>query len=66
MRRIRFNAAVTLDGFLAASDGSFEWIVADPAIDFAALFQTFDTIAMGRRTFEVLLREGNGGALGAC
>ena len=34
----------------------------DPAIDFAAFFKEFDTVLMGRRTFE-MARQGAGSAL---
>jgi dihydrofolate reductase len=53
MRRLRYNLAPTLDGFLADPDGGYGWIIMDPAIDFAALFAEFDTFVMGRKTFEV-------------
>jgi dihydrofolate reductase len=52
MRRLRYQVAVSLDGFIADSDGAFDWIPTDPDIDFAALFAQFDTFLMGRLTFE--------------
>jgi dihydrofolate reductase len=61
MRRLRFNVAVSLDGFIARLDGSFDWIVEDPSIDFDALLAEFDTLLMGRKTFEVLQSQGSGG-----
>jgi dihydrofolate reductase len=53
MRKLRYNVAMTLDGFIADPDGGYDWIVMDPAIDFAAMFREFDTFVMGRKTFEV-------------
>ena len=53
MRRLRYNVAMSLDGFIARADGSYDWIVMDEAIDFDALFAEFDTLVMGRKTFEV-------------
>jgi len=53
MRRLRYGVAMSLDGFIAGSNGEHDWIVPDPAIDFAAIFARFDTLLMGRRTFEV-------------
>jgi dihydrofolate reductase len=53
MRRIRSNMAVSLDGYIAGPGGEFDWIIMDPAIDFAALFAQFDTVLIGRKTFEV-------------
>ena len=47
--------ASSLDGFIAAEDGSYDWIPMDPDIDFPALFARFDTLVMGRLTYEVML-----------
>lgn len=63
MRRLRYNVATSLDGFIADPDGGYDWIVADPTVDFDALFAKFDTALMGRRTFETLLARGTGGVL---
>ena len=52
MRRIRYQVACSLDGYIAGPNGEYDWIVMDPDIDFAALFSQFDTLLMGRRTFE--------------
>lgn len=54
-RRLRYQVAASLDGFIAAEDGSYDWIPMDPEIDFAALFAQFDTLVMGRATYEVML-----------
>lgn len=53
MRRLRYNVAMSLDGFIAGPSGEHDWFVADPALDFAAIHAQFDTLLMGRRTFEV-------------
>ena len=58
MRRLRYNVAVSLDGFIARPGGEYDWIVMDPSIDFAAIFREFDTLVMGRRTFEVVQAQG--------
>jgi len=52
MRRLRYQVAVSLDGYIGAPDGSYDWIIMDPSIDFAAIYQQFDAMLMGRRTFE--------------
>ena len=62
-RRLRYQVAVSLDGFIAGPNGEFDWIVMDPAIDFAALFKEFDTAVMGRKTYEVLTAQGGHGAM---
>ena len=53
MPRIRYQVAMSLDGYIAGPKGESDWIIMDPDIDFAALFAQFDTFLMGRRTFEV-------------
>ena len=50
--RIRYQVAVSLDGYIAGPKGDADWIIMDPDIDFEALFAQFDTFLMGRRTFE--------------
>ena len=52
MRRIRYKVAASLDGFIAGPDGEADWIATDPDIDFNAIFKQFDTLLVGRRTFE--------------
>ena len=53
MRRLRYSVAATLDGFIADPDGGYDWIIMDEAIDFAAMFEEFDTFVMGRKTWDV-------------
>jgi len=65
MRRLRYGVAMSLDGFIAGPNGEYDWIVIDPAIDFAAIFAQYDTLLMGRRTFEIAsTRELSTGDLG--
>ena len=52
-RRLRYQVAVSLDGFIAGPNGEYDWIVMDPSIDFNALYKEFDTVVMGRKTYEV-------------
>ncbi|MBI3464026.1 MAG: dihydrofolate reductase [Planctomycetes bacterium] len=58
MRRIRYAVATSLDGYIAGPNGEADWIM-DPDIDFGAIFKQFDTLLVGRRTFEAMAREGN-------
>ena len=62
-RRLRYQVAVSLDGFIAGPNGEADWIVMDPSIDFAALNREFDTAVMGRKTFEVMTASGGSGAM---
>ena len=63
MRRLRYQVATSLDGYIAGPNGEFDWIVTDPDIDFAALFAQFDTAVMGRKTFLATLQQGGSGAM---
>ena len=60
MRRIRYAVATSLDGYIAGPKGEADWIIMDPDIDFNAIFKQFDTLLVGRRTFEPMAREGGG------
>jgi dihydrofolate reductase len=51
-RRVRYAVATSLDGFIAGPHGEYDWIVMDPEIDFNAIYSQFDTIVMGRRSYE--------------
>ena len=62
-RRLRYHVAMSLDGFIAGPNGEFDWIVGDPAIDFGALYKEFDTIVMGRKTYEVMTAQGGDGSI---
>jgi dihydrofolate reductase len=62
MRKVVYGGAMSLDGFIAGPNGEHDWIVMDPDIDFAALMGRFDTFLIGRKTFEVMRRMGNGAA----
>ena len=54
MRRLRYSVAATLDGFIADPNGGYDWIIMDDAIDFAAMFDEFDTFVMGRKTWDCI------------
>jgi dihydrofolate reductase len=58
MRRVRYRVAASLDGYIAGPNGEIDWIVPDPTIDFAAVYAGFDTVLLGRRTYELTRRPG--------
>jgi dihydrofolate reductase len=63
MRRVRYQVACSLDGYIAGPQGESDWIIMDPEIDFASLFNQFDTLLMGRRTFEAMAAQGQAGGM---
>lgn len=60
MRRIVYSVAMSLDGYIAGPQGEYDWIVSDPDIDFAELASRFDTLLMGRKTYQPLADQGGG------
>ena len=58
MRLLRYNVAMSLDGYIADSQGGFDWIPNDDTVDFAGLFARVDTFLLGRRTYETVLANG--------
>jgi dihydrofolate reductase len=55
MRKIRYAVAMSLDGYIAGPSGEADWIVTDPEINFSELWAQFDTLLMGRRTYETAM-----------
>lgn len=51
---------MSLDGYIAGANGEIDWITIDPDIDFGALMSNFDTLLMGRITFEEALAQKGG------
>ncbi len=60
MRRIRYQVACSLDGYIADTTGTTGWIVNEPEIDFGTLFDQFDTLLMGRLTYEEVAKDADG------
>ena len=60
MRRVRYSVAASLDGYIAGPNGEADWIIMDPAFDFNSLYAEFDTLLVGRRTFDTMSGAGGG------
>jgi dihydrofolate reductase len=65
MRRIRYSVAMSLDGFIAGPQGEYDWIPNEPEIDWSAFMARFDTVLMGRRSYEAALAAPGGSVLSA-
>ena len=63
-RRVCYGVAMSLDGFIAGPNGEFDWIVMDPEVDFEEDLKRFDTLLVGRRTFDVMRGHGDSGSMG--
>ena len=61
MRQIRYGVAMSLDGYIADANGGSigsSWILTSTS---AAIMARYDTLLMGRRTYEVTQAMGGGG-----
>jgi dihydrofolate reductase len=64
MRKVIFGGANSLDNYFARKDDAVDWLMWSDEVGkiMADYFKTFDTIVMGRRTYEVALAMGHGGS----
>lgn len=58
MRRVRYSVAMSLDGYIAGPHGECDWIPNDPEINFTEILSQFDTLLVGRRTFDTMVSAG--------
>lgn len=61
MRSVHYSVAMSLDGYIASPDGGYEWIPEEPEIDWARFLGRFDTVLMGRCTWETVSAGGTDG-----
>ncbi|MDR7159485.1 dihydrofolate reductase family protein [Arthrobacter sp. BE255] len=54
MRTVTYSAACSLDGYIAGSDGSFDWLYFSPDVEelMGQFWSTVDAVLMGRKTWE--------------
>ena len=62
MRKVVFGGANSLDNYFARKDDAVDWLLWSDEVGklMADYFKTFDTIVMGRRTYEVAIASGHG------
>jgi len=63
MRQVHYQVAASLDGYIAGPGGEYDWIPEEPDIDFGEIFARYDTLLMGRRTYEAVAGQ-MGGPIG--
>jgi len=56
--KVRYRVATSLDGYIAGPNGETDWIIMDSEIDFGAVMGQFDTLLVGRKTFETMAAAG--------
>ena len=49
---------MNLDAYIAGPNGEIDRIVADPSVDFSAIYADFDAALLGRRTYELAQQPG--------
>jgi dihydrofolate reductase len=64
VRKVTFGGANSLDNYFARPDHAVDWLMwgEEAAAVTADYWKTIDTVLMGRKTYEVALRSGQGGA----
>jgi dihydrofolate reductase len=63
VRKVYYSVAMSVDGFIAGPNGEYDWIPTDVDLDWAAFMARFDTVLIGRRTFELTLGSDGGGSV---
>jgi dihydrofolate reductase len=58
MRQVLYRVAASLDGYIAGPNGEVDWIIHDPSVDLASVYDSVDTVLLGRRTYELTHQPG--------
>ena len=60
MRKVTFGVASSLDNYIARKDGTIDWILPgeEAASVMADFWKTVDTVVIGRKTYEPVLKSG--------
>ena len=56
MRRIIFNLALSLDGFIEGPNGEYDWCFTDQDYGLTDMLAGVDTILFGRKSYDTLLK----------
>ena len=55
---MRYRVAASLDGYIAGVKGEVDWIVSDRSVAWGEVYAGFDTVLLGRRTYELTRQPG--------
>jgi dihydrofolate reductase len=58
MRKVVYNCAVSLDGFIEGPNGEFDWCFVDQDYGMKAFMDRIDGILYGRKSYELVLKMG--------
>jgi dihydrofolate reductase len=58
MRRVKLFVATSLDGFIAGPNEEIDWLFTDQDYGFARFYKSVDTVLIGRKTYDFMLRHG--------
>lgn len=61
MRKIILGLGISIDGYIARLDGTFDFLFMPKDFSMAEFFASIDTGIMGRKTYEVAKAQGEGG-----
>ena len=66
MRKVVYALTNSLDNFIARADGGYDWILMGDEVmnEFPKFFERFDTVLVGRKTYDVSLTQGQDGGQG--
>ena len=55
MRKLVYSLTNSLDNFIARTDGAYDWLLMGDEVmsEFPRFFATFDTVLMGRKTYDI-------------
>ncbi len=60
MRKIILGAGISLDGYVARTDGGIDFLYQPQGYSMAAFFDAIDTVVFGRKTFDEAVKRGGG------
>jgi len=66
MRKVVYSLTNSLDNFIARADGGYDWILMGDEVmnKFTEFFKRFDTVLIGRKTYELTYAQGQDSSQG--